>query len=166
MQEKKAYIGLGSNLGDSRRLLAEALELLDGTAGIRVLRVSSVYCTEPLEDREQPWFFNQAVCVAVDLPPAVLLDVLQDIEKSLGRVRGGRRFGPRGMDLDILLYGDMRMSTARLCLPHPRLRGRAFALVPLLEIEPELTLPDGRGLADLTRSLEFYLEGDKIRQKG
>jgi 2-amino-4-hydroxy-6-hydroxymethyldihydropteridine diphosphokinase len=164
MRKESAYIGLGSNLGDSRGLLGAASDLIARLEGTRILASSSIFFTEPQEDREQPWFLNQALHIETSLAPYALLASLLKIELQLGRRRGERRFGPRPVDLDILLYGRLSLEEAELCIPHPRLERRAFALLPLLEITPDLTLPDGRTAAELLSGLEFRLEGDKILQ--
>lgn len=140
MRETTAYIGLGSNLGDRFRYLTAAIMQLHALGGVRVTRCSSVYETAPVGLKEQPPFLNMAIEVATSLPPLDLLEAMLAVERSLGRVRTVR-WGPRTIDLDLLVYGDVRMRTERLELPHPRMLERAFVLVPLLE------LCDGRGLA-------------------
>lgn len=159
------YIGLGSNQGDSPRLLGEALSDIVGISGVRVLAASSLFRTEPQGDPDQPWFFNQVAKISCALAPHELLAALQGVEARLGRVReAGRRFGPRSMDIDILLYGDMCINDAELTVPHLRMRERAFVLVPLAEIAPDLVLPDGAELGAVLENLRFTLTGDKIYQ--
>ena len=109
-----------------------------------MLAVSSVRETEPVGHAEQGHFLNAAVKLETALPPDALLDLLLAIERDLGRVREGRRFGPRTLDLDLLLYGDEQLDSADLTVPHPRLAERAFVLEPLAELEPGLEIP-GRG---------------------
>ncbi|MCL7961791.1 MAG: 2-amino-4-hydroxy-6-hydroxymethyldihydropteridine diphosphokinase [marine benthic group bacterium] len=134
-------IGLGSNLGIREERLQFALlrlgEFLDE------LRVSSLYETEPVHDVEQPRFLNAACTGATRLTPRQLLSQLQDTERAAGRRRGVRRFGPRTLDLDLLLYGDEIVRQPDLIVPHPRLQERAFVLVPLAEIAGEWIVPDG-----------------------
>jgi len=140
-----AYIGLGSNLGDKAGYLKKALELLDAAPGVRVKKVASFYRTEPLGVTGQDWFLNTVAEIETSLSPGDLLDLLLDLEARLGRVRTGR-WGPRTLDLDLLLFGDEEIQSARLTVPHPRLAGRAFVLVPLAELAPDLVIP-GHGPA-------------------
>lgn len=143
-----AYLGLGANLGDREANLRRAVELLAVTPGVRVRRVSAVYETEPVGLREQPWFLNQVVEVETDLSPQALLTRALEIEAALGRARR-ERWGPRIIDMDILLYNELTLETPGLTLPHPRLAERAFALVPLAELAPARPLPGGRTVAEL-----------------
>ena len=140
----RAYVGLGSNLGDREHTLRRALELVEGESGIAVVSVSSFRETEPVGYLEQPPFLNGAAELETELPPRDLLDRLLAVERSLGRVRDGPRFGPRTVDLDLLLYGDEVLDEPGLTVPHPRLHERRFALEPLAELDPELSVP-GRG---------------------
>ncbi len=128
-----AYIGLGSNLGDRRAYLLGAVEQLHRQPAVEVLRCSSMYETAPVGLKEQPDYLNMAVAVRTPLQPAQLLGLMLEIERSLGRVRDVR-WGPRTIDLDLLIYGQQTLQTAELELPHPRIRERAFVLIPLLEI--------------------------------
>lgn len=162
--DRTCYIGLGSNQGDSQKLLSEAIRELDSLATTRLVGASRVYRTEPQGYKEQPWFFNQVARLESGLGALELLDQLQAIEAKLGRVRTERHFGPRNMDLDLLLFGDEIIAAGRLVVPHPRMRERAFMLVPLAELEPELRLPDGMKIGDLLGKLNYTLTGDKIRQ--
>ena len=149
----RAYVGLGANLGEREQTLRRAVELLAAEAGIEVVAVSSLRETEPVGYLDQPAFLNGAVALETDLSPRELLDRLLALERALGRVRGtGPRWGPRTIDLDLLLYGDVTVDEAGLTVPHPRLTERAFVLEPLLELDPELQLPDGRGLRGLLRA--------------
>jgi 2-amino-4-hydroxy-6-hydroxymethyldihydropteridine diphosphokinase len=149
-----AYVGLGANLGDRAATLAHAIELLGGRPGIEVVAVSSFRETDPVGFLDQPRFLNAAVAVETSLEPEALLAALLDVERELGRVREGPRFGPRTVDLDLLLYGAVTLERPGLTLPHPRLHERAFALAPLSELDPELVVP-GRGpVADLLQTLE------------
>jgi 2-amino-4-hydroxy-6-hydroxymethyldihydropteridine diphosphokinase len=141
----RAFVGLGSNLGDPEELIRSALELIGAEAGIEVVAVSSLRETDPVGYEDQPRFLNGAAELATELPPQELLERLLAIERRLGRVRGeGLRFGPRTIDLDLLLYGQETVQEPGLTLPHPRLHERRFALEPLAELDPALEVP-GRG---------------------
>jgi 2-amino-4-hydroxy-6-hydroxymethyldihydropteridine diphosphokinase len=141
----RAFVGLGSNLGDPEELIASALELLAGEEGIEVLAVSSLRETDPVGFEDQPRFLNGAAELATELAPRELLERLLAIERRLGRIRGdGPRFGPRTIDLDLLLYGEETVQEPGLTLPHPRLHERRFVLEPLVELDPALEVP-GRG---------------------
>ncbi|MHB8055524.1 MAG: 2-amino-4-hydroxy-6-hydroxymethyldihydropteridine diphosphokinase [Candidatus Aminicenantales bacterium] len=133
------FLGLGSNTGDSLENLEAAAGRL-AKEGIRIVRRSSIYKTEPVGFKNQPWFYNQAIEVETELSPAELLKAAKMIERELGR-RPGRKYGPRPIDIDILLAGDTIVETANLGIPHPRLTERRFALVPLAEIAPEAVHP-------------------------
>jgi 2-amino-4-hydroxy-6-hydroxymethyldihydropteridine diphosphokinase len=142
------FVGLGANLGDREATLRGALELLRREPGIEVRNVSSVRETEPVGFLDQPRFLNAAAELETELPAEALLERLLEVERRLGRVRGGRRYGPRTIDLDLLLYGDETISAPGLRVPHPRLHERRFALEPLAELAPELEIP-GRGPVSL-----------------
>ena len=144
-----AYVGLGSNLGDREATLRDALELLG--AHVEVRAVSSFRETEPVGVVDQPRFLNGAAAVDTTLSPRELLDALLAVERSLGRTREGPRFGPRTIDLDLLLYGDESLDEPGLTVPHPRLHERAFALDPLAELDPGLVVP-GLGPLETLRS--------------
>jgi 2-amino-4-hydroxy-6-hydroxymethyldihydropteridine diphosphokinase len=142
------YIGLGSNVGDPRANLRQALDLL-GQAGVEVQAVSSLYMTEPVgEILDQPDFLNAAARISTDFEPEALLDVCKRIELEMGRDPDAPRHSPRPVDLDLLLLGDLVLETDRLALPHREVTTRRFVLAPLLELDPDLTLPDGARLAD------------------
>lgn len=146
----RAYVGLGSNLGEREAILMQALEALGSTEGIKVVAVSSFQETDPVGVVDQPRFVNAAAVLETSLPPRELLGRLLEVERSLGRNRSvEERWGPRTVDLDLLLYGDETIDEPGLEVPHPRLTERAFVLEPLLELDPELQLPDGRRLRDL-----------------
>ena len=148
----KVYVGLGANLGDREATIRRAVELLAATPGIEVVAVSALRETDPVGYADQPRFLNGAAALETELAPRALLDRLLEVERELGRVRGERpRFGPRTIDLDLLLHGDEVLDEPGLVLPHPRLAERRFVLEPLNELEPGLTLPDGRRVADLLR---------------
>lgn len=146
-----AYIALGSNLQDPIAQLRHAVAALADIAQSRVVRVSSVYRSTPVGPPGQPDYLNAAVCLHTHLGPHALLNALQEIETAQGRVRL-QRWGPRTLDLDLLLYGDTTLNDERLTLPHPRMHERDFVLLPLQEISDEgLTMPDGRQLGHLAQ---------------
>lgn len=138
----RAYLSLGCNLGDCRRTLAAAIAGLDAADGIQVAAVSSLYLTEPVGGVAQPDFLNLALELATDLPPEQLLHVCRSIETGLGGRRDREAMGPRTIDIDILLYGQSQLATGVLDIPHPEMAGRAFVLVPLVEIAPDVAIPD------------------------
>ena len=138
----KAWIGIGSNVGDRLSNLVRGLSCLAKLPGTSVLAVSSVYECEPVGKTDQPWFLNAALALDTAFGPRELLRELLRIERLCGRERL-ERWGPRTLDLDILVYEDRIESEAGLIIPHPRLRERAFALVPLSEIAPDLVVPGG-----------------------
>jgi len=142
-----AYLSLGSNQGDSLRLLEEAVSTLDGLAHTRVVARSSLYRTAPIGYVDQADFLNQVIAVRTSLAPHDLLDVIQDLERAAGRERGVR-WGPRTLDIDILWYDGQRVDSERLQLPHPRLAERRFVLEPLAELAPGLVLADGATVAE------------------
>jgi 2-amino-4-hydroxy-6-hydroxymethyldihydropteridine diphosphokinase len=133
------YIGLGANLGDRIQALRQGAEALD-KAGVRVLRRSSLYRTDPVEVVDQGEFINQVLGCLTDLPPEQVLSIGLGIERSLGRTRT-RDKGPRTLDIDLLLHADTVLKTAGIEVPHPRMHLRAFVLVPLVEIAPDVRHP-------------------------
>ena len=137
-------MGLGANLGDRETMLRRALDLLADEPGVELRRVSTFRETEPVGLLDQPRFLNAAAELETELSAPDLLARLLDVERRLGRVRGGARYGPRTIDLDLLLYGGETIRVPGLRVPHPRLHERRFALEPLAELDPELELP-GRG---------------------
>ena len=137
----RAYVGLGANLGDRAATLTRALALLDERPEIEVVAVSAFRETDPVGYLEQPRFLNAAAAVDTSLQPEALLAALLDVERELGRVREGPRFGPRTVDLDLLLVEGVTLDEPGLTLPHPRLHERAFALAPLAELDPSLVVP-------------------------
>jgi 2-amino-4-hydroxy-6-hydroxymethyldihydropteridine diphosphokinase len=140
---QRAYVGIGSNLGNPRETITAALDLLAAEEGIELVAVSSLRETEPVGYEDQPRFLNGAAALETELPPRELLERLFEIERRLGRVRGeGPRFGPRTIDLDLLMYGDETIDEPGLTVPHPRLAERRFALEPLAELNPALEIPD------------------------
>jgi 2-amino-4-hydroxy-6-hydroxymethyldihydropteridine diphosphokinase len=149
----RAYVGLGANLGDREGTIRRALELLNAEDGIELVAVSALGETDPVGYADQPPFLNGAAAVDTELAPRELLERLLAIERELGRVRAeGPRYGPRTIDLDLLLYGDLVVDETGLTVPHPRLAERRFALEPLHELDPDLRLPDGRAVRELLSS--------------
>ena len=147
------YLGLGSNVGDSAGHLRAAVELL-GAQGVEVVAASSVYVTEPVgEILDQPDFLNAALRIRTDLEPEVLLDACKAVEAERGRAFDLPRHSPRPLDVDLLLLGELELTTPRLTLPHREVTTRRFVLAPLLELDPELALPDGTRLADALAAL-------------
>ena len=138
-----AYVGIGANLGPREETLRQAVELLGHADGVEVVGVSELRETDPVGVIDQPPFLNGAVAIETMLPARALLDLLLEIERSLGRVRG-ERWGPRIVDLDLLVYGNGVVDEPGLHVPHPRLHERRFALEPLADLNPELEIP-GRG---------------------
>ncbi|GJD56898.1 2-amino-4-hydroxy-6-hydroxymethyldihydropteridine diphosphokinase [Methylobacterium dankookense] len=137
----QAYLGLGSNIGDKAAMLDAAVAGLAARPGIRIAARSRNYRTPPWGDTDQDWFLNGALAVETDLDPHGLLDACLAVEKELGRVRE-RRWGPRVIDIDVLSYAGATVEDERLILPHRFVRQRAFVLVPLAEIAPDLTIGD------------------------
>jgi 2-amino-4-hydroxy-6-hydroxymethyldihydropteridine diphosphokinase len=159
---KTAYLSLGSNVGARQENLERALAALE-REHIHIVSRSSMYETEPQDFLQQPWFFNMAVQCETRCFPLQLLTVLHRIERALGRVRGAGtiRKGPRIIDIDILLFGSMVMSTPQLTIPHPRMLGRRFVLEPLIEIAPDLKHSETK------QPLSKYLSnvaGQKVRK--
>lgn len=150
---RRGYLGLGSNVGERRAQLERAVAALPAH-GIEVLASSSVYETEPVglvpDQRE---FLNACVRIVTAHSPESLLDACKAVERQLGRAPGGRRHGPRPIDVDVLLLDGVRHRSPRLSLPHDEVTSRRFVLVPLLELDPELSLPDGQRLADALAAL-------------
>jgi 2-amino-4-hydroxy-6-hydroxymethyldihydropteridine diphosphokinase len=141
----RAYVGLGANLGPREATLVRAADLIAAVPGVQVLEPSSFVETEPVGVTDQPDFVNGAVALETTLTARELLDALLAVERELGRAREeGERWGPRVIDLDLLLYGDEVVDEPGLTVPHPRLHERRFALEPLAELEPSLEIP-GRG---------------------
>ncbi len=150
----RAYVGLGANLGDREGALRAALVALDATEGIEVVATSTFRETDPVDYLDQPRFLNAAAGLDTTLAPRELLDALLAIERSLGRTREGPRFGPRTIDLDLLLYGGESFDEPGLTVPHPRLHVRAFALEPLAELDPGLIVPGHGPLETLLAKLD------------
>jgi 2-amino-4-hydroxy-6-hydroxymethyldihydropteridine diphosphokinase len=148
-----AYLGLGANLGDPRRQLSEALKRLNAADEVEVTRVSTFYRNPPLGPENQPWYVNAAARVRTRLGPEELLRLLQQVEAALGRVRG-EHWGPRRLDLDLLLYNGEVIFAPDLVVPHPEMHRRGFVLVPLAEIAPQAWHPVlGKSAGDLLAEL-------------
>ena len=150
----RAYVGLGSNVGDRERMLWSALHMLAFNPEVDVVAVSSIRETDPVGFLDQPRFLNAAAAVETELAPRALLDLLLSVERELGRTRDGPRFGPRSIDLDLLLYGEEALEEPGLSVPHPRLHERRFVLEPLAELDPELVVPGRGAVAALLAGLE------------
>ncbi len=156
----RAYIGLGSNMGDRMGNLATAIDMIADIDLTHVESVSHAYESEPWGDAEQPKFANAVVEVETDLTPAQLLDALEDVEREMGR-RPGPRNAPRPIDLDIILFGDTELTSGELVIPHPRAAEREFVVKPLLSIAPDLEWPDGSPIDESAAT-----EGRIIRDLG
>lgn len=138
-----AYLGIGGNVGDVASTMHDAIARLDAVEGLSVLRVSQAYVTPPWGDIEQDDYLNAVIEIATVLSPEALHDEMLAIERAHGRDRENEiRWGPRTLDLDLLLYGDAEIATERLTVPHPRMTERAFVMIPLLELNPELQIGD------------------------
>ena len=137
-----AFVGIGSNLNEPIQQIKDALELLDDLPGCHVTRRSSVYRSAPFGPVEQPDFMNAVAELATAVPAEFLLACLQEIERALGREPGGERWGPRAIDLDLLVYGDESIDLPDLQVPHPGISERNFVLLPLREIAPQLVIPE------------------------
>lgn len=149
----KVYIGLGSNLGDRQARLQEAREKIAGMPGTVIRKLSSLYLTEPWGYHEQGEFINQVVEIETILSPEELLACLQEIEIKMGRQHVGK-WGPRIIDLDILLYGDQVINLPELKVPHPYMRQRLFVLIPLQEMDPKIVFPeDGMTIKEVLNSV-------------
>lgn len=141
-------IGLGSNLGDREKQLQQALQRLEEKNDLRVLVVSNIYETKPVGDLEQPDFLNMVALLETELTPIALLQQCLAVETNLGRVRT-RRWGPRGIDIDLLVYHEIELNTPELTLPHPEIANRGFVLIPLNDVAPTLLLSGSRSVATM-----------------
>ncbi|ARZ02221.1 2-amino-4-hydroxy-6-hydroxymethyldihydropteridine diphosphokinase [Yersinia ruckeri] len=144
----RVYIALGSNLAQPLQQVKTALEALEHLPRTCLVACSAFYRTRPLGPQDQPDFLNAVVALDTALPPEQLLDHTQEIERNQGRVRKDQRWGPRTLDLDIMLYGEQIIHTDRLTVPHYGLKEREFMLYPLADIAPDLIFPDGESLAN------------------
>jgi 2-amino-4-hydroxy-6-hydroxymethyldihydropteridine diphosphokinase len=150
----RVYVGLGANLGRREATLRRALDLLAADPRIDVAGVSRFRETDPVGLVDQPRFVNAAAALDTDLSPRELLDRLLEVERELGRTRAGPRFGPRTIDLDLLLYGNTELDEPGLRVPHPRLHERRFVLEPLVDLDPELVVPGRGSLSTLLAKLD------------
>lgn len=148
-QRVRAFVGLGGNVGDAAATLQAAIAALRAWPEVELNACSSLYRSAPLGPQDQPDYLNAVVELFTGLAADALLTGLQEIEQRFGRERRGVRWGPRTLDLDLLLYGESVIDSERLAVPHPGLRERAFVLYPLHEIAPALVLPGGEPLSDL-----------------
>ncbi|HEX5763598.1 MAG TPA: 2-amino-4-hydroxy-6-hydroxymethyldihydropteridine diphosphokinase [Solirubrobacterales bacterium] len=163
MSMNTGYLGLGSNVGDREEHLRAAIAALP-EHGVEVEAVSSAYESEPVgEVLDQPEFLNAAIRVRTGLEPEPLLEVCKAIEVERGRMMEASRHSPRPLDVDLLLLGDLELQSERLTLPHPEVTSRRFVLEPLLELEPELMLPDGTRLAE---ALDALGPGQRVERRG
>ena len=156
MQEVDAYIGLGSNLQDPQSQITRALNELQELPKTHVLVSSSLYISEPMGPAKQADFVNAVVKISTSLSPEELLIALQNIEQLHKRARSTERWGPRTLDLDILLYGDVQMNTKKLQIPHSGIAEREFVLIPLQEIEADLIIPGKGALIELIEQLPNF----------
>jgi 2-amino-4-hydroxy-6-hydroxymethyldihydropteridine diphosphokinase len=155
------YLGLGSNVGDSASHLRAAIELLR-ERGVAIEAVSSTYVTEPVgEILDQPDFLNAAIRIRTELEPEALLDACKAVEAERGRALDAPRHSPRPLDVDLLLLGELELESERLTLPHREVTTRRFVLAPLLELDPDLALPDGTRLADALAALPAGQRADR-----
>ncbi len=152
---ERVYLGLGSNLAEPRRQLEAALAALADLPASHLVAVSAFYASDPLGPPDQPRYVNAVAALDTDLAPLELLDATQAIEQQQGRVRKDERWGPRTLDIDILLFGERLIDEPRLQVPHYHLHARAFVLYPLADLAPALQLPDGRRLPDLLSACPF-----------
>ena len=149
-----AHIGIGSNLGDSQKIVAAAVDALAGLPHVSALRASALYATPPWGVVDQPPFVNAVVEIDTSATARELLDDLLVIERAAGRVRDGSRWGPRMLDLDLLLYGDAVLSEPGLDVPHPRIAQRAFVLLPLADVAPDLDVPGAGRVRELLERVD------------
>ncbi len=152
---ERVYIGLGSNLATPLAQLRSALAALAALPKTDLIAQSSFYSSDPLGPADQPRYVNAVAALDTELSPLALLDALQTIELEQGRTRKAERWGPRTLDLDILLFGERQLDEPRLTVPHYHMHARAFVLYPLAEIAPDLQLPDGRALTELLDTCPF-----------
>ncbi|MCJ1883895.1 2-amino-4-hydroxy-6-hydroxymethyldihydropteridine diphosphokinase [Pseudomonas sp. LA21] len=152
---ERVYIGLGSNLAEPRQQLEAALNALRQVPATTLASVSPLYASDPLGPPDQPRYVNAVAALDTDLEPLALLDALQAIELEQGRVRKDERWGPRTLDLDILLFGERLIDEPRLTVPHYHMHARAFVLYPLADLAPQLQLPNGQTLSNLLTACPF-----------
>ena len=153
VNNEAVYIGLGANLNQPDEQIIRALEAIAKLADSALLNHSSLYSSKPLGPQQQPDYVNAVAVLQTDLQPQELLEQLQKIELEQGRQRKAERWGPRSLDLDIILFGNRKIQTASLTIPHYHFHTREFVLYPLSEIVPELVLPDGRPLNEVIKTV-------------
>ena len=154
MQKKiTAYIGLGSNLSDPRAQVISAAKAISNISASKVITLSSLYLSKPMGPQDQDDYINAVIALETSLSALELLDALQGIENSAGRVRKDNRWGARILDCDILLYGNESIENERLTVPHYGMKLREFVLLPLAEIAPSLHLPDGSSISELASKI-------------
>ena len=151
----RAYVALGSNLGDSKQHMLDAMDALAALPGTQVMARSRIYRTPPWGKLDQPDFLNAVMVLETELEPHDLLDALLNIERIAGRERNGERWGPRTLDLDLLHIAGKTVNSERLTLPHPHLADRAFVLLPLHDVAPELDIPGQGKVVDLLRAVDI-----------
>jgi 2-amino-4-hydroxy-6-hydroxymethyldihydropteridine diphosphokinase len=170
----RAFLGLGSNLGDRVGYIQQAVQLLKDNEQVEFIQSSSFYETEPVGLETDHWFVNAVIEIETDLQPEILLGLCNEIESMLGRVReytnGSGTYQSRTIDIDILFYDDLILSTEKVIIPHPRVHERAYALVPMLEIASEFTHPViGQHISYIHKTLfepeEVYLYGTRRENK-
>ena len=156
MQAVEAYIGLGSNLSDPQTQVISAIQELNSIPDTHVLKVSSLYASKPMGPSDQPDYVNAVAKISTSLSPERLLDELQGLEQAHRRKRDGKRWGPRTLDLDIILFGDLQMETKLLQIPHYGISEREFVLIPLQELQANLIIPGKGAIEDLISQLPTY----------
>jgi len=159
----RAYVGLGANLGEREATIRRALELLAEAPGIELRRISILRETAPWGPIAQPRFLNGVAELETSLEPEALVTVLFDVERRLGRTRDGERWGPREIDLDLLLQDELELETHGLTLPHPRLHERLFVLEPLAELAPDVVVPGKGRVGELLRAVRED-DGDTLQR--
>ncbi len=157
---ERAYIGLGANLGAPAQQIQHAIRALGGLPATRLLAESALYRSAPWGLTEQPDFLNAIVAIDTGLAPQALIESMLSVERALGRLRDGARWGPRRIDLDLILYGERSFATTDLCVPHPRFQQRAFVLLPLIEVAAQL---DDRRLPQWRQNLSNLPHDDVVR---
>ena len=158
-----AYIGIGSNLGEPKQQINQAVNALENIQNTTLAEISSLYFSRPMGPQDQPDYMNAVAALETTLTPLELLDALQHIENEAGRVRKDERWGPRVLDLDILLFGEQIIDNERLIVPHYGMKLREFVLIPLAEIAPDLTLPDNSKVTELCQ--QIATNGLKVHSK-
>ena len=158
-----AYIGIGSNLGEPKQQIHQAVNALENIQNTTLAEISSLYFSRPMGPQDQPDYMNAVAALETTLTPLELLDALQHIENEAGRVRKDERWGPRVLDLDILLFGEQIIDNERLTVPHYGMKLREFVLIPLAEIAPDLTLPDNSKVTELCQ--QIATNGLKVHSK-